>query len=40
MEMEGKDNFLYLLSVHFMQFSCLLVQKAFESKVLFAMVLI
>lgn len=40
LEMEGKDNFLSLLSLHFMEFSCLLVQKAFESRVLFAVVLI
>lgn len=39
MEMEGKYNFLYHLSLH-LGFSYLLVQKEFESKVLFAKILI
>lgn len=38
--MEGEDDFMHLLSLHFMRFSCLLVQKAFEIKALFGMVLI
>lgn len=32
MEVEEKDCFLYLLSLHFMRFSCLLAQKKFESR--------
>lgn len=40
MEMEGKYNFLYYLSLHYMGFSSLPVQKQFESKVLFAKILI